>query len=87
MAPYNGFQAMHPKNKKVAQLAKKQSVEFNLEKRTALIKELNTIVLEEAWFVPTIRGVSTAALNTGKFRYHNEDIKMTSLSLTSVEKK
>ena len=87
MTPYNGLQAMHPKNKKVAQLAKKQSVEFNLEKRKALIKELNTILLEEAWFVPTIRGVQIAALNTGKYRYQNEDIKLSSLSLTRVEEK
>ena len=87
MTPYKGFQAMHPKSKKVVNLARQQSVEFDKNKRNALIKELNTVLLEEAWFVPTVRGVGIAALNTNKYKYHNADIKLTPLMLTRIEKK
>ena len=87
MVPYNGLQAMHLPNAKVEELARKQSVEFDPEKRAEIIKQINRILLEEAWFVPTIRGVSIAALNTDKWSLDQSRMPLSALPMTYIMKK
>ncbi|MBW2092482.1 MAG: ABC transporter substrate-binding protein, partial [Deltaproteobacteria bacterium] len=87
MVPYNGLQAMHLPHPKVEALAKKQSVEFDPKKRAELIKELNEILLKEAWFIPTIRGVSISALNTDNWMLDHAKMPLSSFPLTYIMKK
>jgi peptide/nickel transport system substrate-binding protein len=87
MVPYNGLQAMHLPHEKVEALYKKQSVEFEKEKRKKLIRELNEILLKEAWFVPTIRSVQHAALNTERCTLDKSTMPLSVLPLTYISKK
>ncbi|MBW2622721.1 MAG: hypothetical protein JRD68_07425 [Deltaproteobacteria bacterium] len=87
MVPYKGLQAMHLANAKVEELNKKQAVEFDTGKRAELIKQLNEILLKEAWFVPTIRGVEHSALNTEKWIVDKEKVPLSSLPLTGISKR
>jgi peptide/nickel transport system substrate-binding protein len=87
MVPYDGLQAMHLAHAKVEELNKKQAVEFDLDKRAELIKQLNEILLKEAWFVPTIRGVDLSALNTKKWTVDKERTPLSSLPLTGISRK
>lgn len=87
MVPYNGLQAMHLPHKEAEELYKKQSVEFDIEKRKKLIIELNEIFLKEAWFVPTLRGVTHAALNTERWTVEQSKMPLSALPLTYISKK
>jgi len=87
MVPYNGLQAMHQPHEKVEELYKKQSVEFDKEKRIQLIIELNEILLKEAWFVPTLHGVGHAALNTERWTLDKSTMPLSVLPLTYISKK
>ncbi len=87
MIPYDGLQAMHLPHAKAEELERKQAVEFDLQKRVELIKELNEIILQEAWFVPFIRGVSISALNADKWSLDRSTMPLASLPWTYITKK
>jgi len=87
MVPYNGLQSMHLPHEKVEELFKKQAVEFDKEERTKLIVELNEILLKEAWFVPTLRSVGHAALNTERWTLDKSKMPLSVLPLTYISKK
>ena len=87
MVPYGGLQAMHLPHAEAEELYNKQAVEFDPEKRAELIKQLNEILLKEAWFVPTIRGVYRSALNTKKWTVDKENVPLSSLPLTGISKR
>ncbi|MBW2086051.1 MAG: hypothetical protein JRI54_08510, partial [Deltaproteobacteria bacterium] len=87
MVPYNGLQAMHLAHPKVEELARKQSVEFDPKKRAEIIKELNEILLREAWFVPNVRSVAITAVNTKKWVVDQSKMPLISLPFTYVSKK
>jgi len=86
MVPFDGLQAMHLPNAQVEELNEKQAVEFDREKRAEYIKQLNEILLKEAWFVPGLRGVEHTALNTKKWKVDKEGIVLSTLPLTCVSK-
>lgn len=49
---FNGTWAIHGKDDKVDELVEKQSIEFDVKKRSALIDEIIQIIWKDAWFVP-----------------------------------
>ena len=87
MIPYNGFNAIHHRNEEAEALFKKQAVEFDPEKRAEIIKKLNKIFMEEAWFIPTIHGVANAALNIKKWRLDTTKEPLAAMPLTWISKK